>query len=126
MKQPPRRLNSLEYADGIRGRFEDRKPKYNCQRILFLCAVRQVSSSCARASPPDPTAATEKILVQYGPCPVRAAAVIPERLPVVLRILNIVLEHFGHGSSCFKYLLCSENICFVLKIVAFPPKILNM
>ncbi len=108
LQQLLRRLNSLEYADGIRGRFEDRKLKHNCQSILFLYTVLQVSSSCARAGPPGPTAATKKILVQYGPCLVRAAAVIPERLLVLLRIVNIVLEHFGHVS----------NICCVLKKIA--------
>jgi hypothetical protein len=34
-----------------------------------------------------------------------AAAVLPERLPALLRIVNIILEHFGHVS----------NICCVLK-----------
>ncbi len=93
MKQFPRRLNSLEYADGIRGRFEDQKPKHNCQNILFLFTVLQVSSLCVRVGPPGPTAATEKILVQYGPCLVCAAEVIPERLPVLLRIVNIILDN---------------------------------
>jgi hypothetical protein len=96
LQQLPRRLNPLEYADEIRGRFADRKPIHNCQHILFLYTLHQVSSSCARAGPPGPTAATEKILVQYGPCLVRAAAVLPERLPALLRIVNIILEHFGH------------------------------
>jgi hypothetical protein len=59
--------------------------------------------------PALPMAATEKILVQYGPCLVRAAAVVlPERLPALLRIVNIIIEHFGHVS----------NICWVLKKIA--------
>jgi hypothetical protein len=105
LQQLPRRLNSLEYADEISGCFEDRKPKHNCQYILFLYTVLQVISLCARAGPPGPTAATEKTLGQYGPCLVRAAAVLPKRLPALLRIVNIILEHFGHVS----------NICCALK-----------
>jgi hypothetical protein len=38
----------------------------------------------------------------------RRPAVIPERLQVLLRIVNIILEHFGHVS----------NICCVLKKIA--------
>jgi hypothetical protein len=72
---------------------------------VFLYTVLRVSSSCARA---------EKILIQCGPCPVRAAAIIPERLPVLFCIVNIILEHFRHVSSCFEYLLCSEKNCRVL------------